>query len=253
MKKLNNEKGFTLVELMVSVMLLGIFSALAWQTFDYLSDFAKKTELKWREEATVNEAMERVTSTILRCHDMEIVGNANSKEKGFCYIYQKDDRIYFSKYDSTTKSMKEVPLDTGEDGIKLKIKFSTVFPAEKDENNAVTKEQFPLIQKGSPIDKNDIASAHKNLLYIRIESANSPRPNGYSQERYIFLPNIKGNLTDENGKDIYFDKNGKVFGSSSTGDKFTKPKRIDVNNPKVLNNVRTSGNSNAIKFTLVGE
>lgn len=108
MKKHN--RGFTLVELMISITLLSIVLALAYQTLSHLMGTFSRTEEKWIAEKDVKQAVSNITNATELSYQAVLKNHANindiTMEKGKRYLFYNagDKRLYFIDYDETNET-----------------------------------------------------------------------------------------------------------------------------------------------------
>ena len=163
MKKLN-KKGFTLVELMVTISLLSIFVVLAYTIFWYLWDTYTRTEQKWRIESDIKQTMSKVDSTIKLSYQVTLDNKATSDEitkeatKRYLFYNTTENNLYFIDYDSET--------DTHLPPVKLN--------------------DYPIKVVFTNLD--DAGTTRKDMLYSTISSAQEV--SNYSLATSVYLANI---------------------------------------------------------------
>lgn len=142
LKLWTNKKGFTLVELMVSVVLLGIVLALAYQTFAFLTGTYTRTEKKWLIERDVKQTANRITRAIDRSYAAKLTNTTPAAdtlgEGDRCFYYQTDAAgngyIYFVDYDPATKTHL-APVQVNE--LPVQAAFSNESAAGEKKDNLV--------------------------------------------------------------------------------------------------------------------
>ena len=178
-EKFNNQHGFTLVELIVVVALLGVLLALAWQTFFFLQGAYTKAEDKWNDERTVSDVMECVINKVDKCFTIEIMNNVptgNNNKKNYYFIFNEAKKVS-TKYKNDSGNF--IQQETfAPNGVPVKISFEKVTLDGETET--------------AP-----------NLVKIIVTAADS----GYKQEQTLFLPNIDV----KNNKSITGNQKGSVI------------------------------------------
>lgn len=103
MKRLNNQKGITLIELMISLVLLGIVLAIAYNFFFYTKKTYSDAEKKWIVQSNVRQIADFMNTELKTAYYAEISYNDNQQE-GDVDLYVDDGKIMYKRYDDPEPS-----------------------------------------------------------------------------------------------------------------------------------------------------
>lgn len=176
LKYIKDKKGVTLVELMVSVVLLGIVLALAYQTFAFLTGTYTRTEKKWLIERDVKQTANRIARAIDRSYAAKLTNTTPTVktlgEGDRCFYYQADDKgngnVYFIDYDAATKQhlapvqVNELPVEAAFTNLnaagekKDSLLYYTVKTQSPDSDYSLeTSTWLANVHTSVQVDKND--------------------------------------------------------------------------------------------------
>jgi prepilin-type N-terminal cleavage/methylation domain-containing protein len=99
---MKENKGVTLTELIIVVLLLSIVIALGYQTLHYFQSSSKRTEQKWVEQDAVVLAVEVIESRIKSSTIVSLYTALPETDMvaGFGYFFNKDGYLYFKSADA---------------------------------------------------------------------------------------------------------------------------------------------------------
>lgn len=110
-KHLKDNKGFTLMEMAVSLILLGIIVAAVYTFFNYGNKTFVKDNQQFDLQSAARLDMDKIISSIKFSDEIYITENKptdlEKESSTYSYIYIENNTIYFSIYDSTSEDRKE--------------------------------------------------------------------------------------------------------------------------------------------------
>ncbi|MDY6826368.1 MAG: prepilin-type N-terminal cleavage/methylation domain-containing protein [Bacillota bacterium] len=125
-KKFQDDHGFTLVELMVTLALLGIVLALGYLYFGFGVQAFQRGERQSIAQQAVRLTSDFITSELRFAKQIEINPEGGISETGYRYIYQEDDSIYFRNEEGNDRCL----ADSDADGMPYSIIFTSNVPED---------------------------------------------------------------------------------------------------------------------------
>lgn len=98
MKKLNNQKGITLVELMIALVLLGAVLAIGYNFIHFTQKTYTKSEKKWIAQSNARQAAEFINSELKTAFYAEIDYSGEMEEKDI-QLFVDDGKLLHEKKD----------------------------------------------------------------------------------------------------------------------------------------------------------
>lgn len=179
MKKISDRRGVTLIELLVSLSLLGMLLALAYLVFGHLWGTYNRTEQKWLLERNVNQMTGTVQNILDLSYGMELTdtvpgGSALDSSASLLYYDAVSGNVCFQdKADDSGTRPALVQLN--EDNVSLVLSFKK---AEKTDS-----------------------SKYNNALDVTVTGTSGDM--SYAQTVTIYLRNLHGNISTANDDAAY--------------------------------------------------
>lgn len=98
MKKLCNQKGITLVELMIALVLLGVVLAIGYNFFHYTQKTYTNSEKKWIAQSNARQVAEFISSELKTAFYAEINYTGEMEEEDI-QLYLEDGKLFHEKVD----------------------------------------------------------------------------------------------------------------------------------------------------------
>ena len=125
-RSLNKEHGFSIVELMVALALLGIVLALGYMYFDFGLGAFNRGERQTIAQQAVRLTSDFITSELRFANQIEINPEDGLSETGFKYLYlDENNSIVFRDDDGTTE---RILADSILDDMPFNIHFTSNVP-----------------------------------------------------------------------------------------------------------------------------
>ncbi|MFO8192711.1 MAG: type II secretion system protein [Bacillota bacterium] len=125
-KKLKNDRGITLVELMVTLALLGIVLALGYLYFGFGVQAFQRGERQSIAQQAVRLTSDFITGEMRFANQIEINPAGGISETGYRYIYLENDSIYFRDETGSDRCL----ADSDADGMPYSITFTSDAPED---------------------------------------------------------------------------------------------------------------------------
>lgn len=178
MKKTVNQRGFTLVELMVSISLLGMLLALSYMVFGHLLGTYDRTEQKWLLERNVNQLVGQVQQILDLSYGVELTNTVPDvadldDSASLLYYDAGSGNVYFQ--DKKGSAGRPALMQLNEDKVALTVAFA------KAEKNATEK--------------------YNNALDVTVSGRLGEMT--YAQTVTVHMPNIHGNIATADDSGVY--------------------------------------------------
>lgn len=117
---LNPTKGITLIELIISLMILLIVLAMGYQTLDFAHQSFEKGEKQWIAQKEVQKITDWLDTHLKNSYQLLIYDNNGSytesttfdSDDEYIYIYQADSRIFFRNSKATkSELLADIPIN----------------------------------------------------------------------------------------------------------------------------------------------
>ncbi len=199
MKKTTNNRGFTLVEMMVVVILLSIVSVLLFQTWQYIYTSQKRAEMLYIQQNAANQVAEWIEANVSTATRVEITQRVDAtKDPDYMYIYSSEPDDYENNqieywYHDGTSAVTGVVTD-----VPLELNFYTIG-----------------LNKDRPTDDSKAMVFTVDAYRWDFDSGYSTTDYSYQTESLVSFPNMARAMQAQKTGDSYTDASGNDLGLGS--------------------------------------